>query len=173
MSDAARDGEPDLGGEPGWRPLERWLLPVGMGRHFLSEEPEGDRVRVRYYEREADGAFMGRIWYGPGAEGPPGHAHGGSIAAVLDEVMGLSCWLRDVPVVAARLEVDYRAPVPLEVVVTGEGVVEHLGDRKITTRGRILGPDGSLCAEGRGVYVKLSGEQLASLKDRIANRRGR
>jgi hypothetical protein len=29
---------------------------------------------VRYFRRDADGALVGKAWYGKGAAGPPGHA---------------------------------------------------------------------------------------------------
>jgi len=58
--------------EEGWTPIEP-LVSVGTGRSFVSGDPEGDRLRVRYFRRARDGALVGRVWFGPGAEGPPGH----------------------------------------------------------------------------------------------------
>ena len=44
---------------------------------------------------------------GPPIEGPPGHAHGGSMAAVLDEAMGAAAWMEGHLVVAVRLATSF------------------------------------------------------------------
>lgn len=102
-----RDPSGTSASEVGWTPIEP-LESVGTGRSFVSGEPSGDRLRVRYYRRERDRALVGKIWFGPGAEGPPGHAHGGSMAAVLDEAMGAGAWLAGHAVVAAKLTINFR-----------------------------------------------------------------
>ena len=72
-----------------------WLLKeeACLDRQFLQGHPH---LRIAYYrsaEKDDHGhhALFGRAFFGSaGCEGPPGHAHGGSMAAVLDEAMG-SC----------------------------------------------------------------------------------
>ena len=91
-SNRGTSGTMESTSEVGWTPIDP-LGSVGTGRSFVSGEPDGDRLRVCYYRRDRDGALVGKIWFGPGAEGPPGHAHGGSMAAVLDEAMGAGAWL--------------------------------------------------------------------------------
>src|SRR5262245_36696762 len=93
----------------GWTPLKPFVL-AGPGRPFL--ESGDDRLRVLYYRREADQGLVGLAWFGPGAQGPPGCAHGGSIMSVLDEAMGAACWQAGHRVMAARLTTNFRAPVP-------------------------------------------------------------
>src|SRR5690349_90349 len=51
-------------------------------------------------------------------QGPPGHAHGGCLSAILDEAMGAVVWCAGHPVVAGRLEVDFKRAVPLGVRVS-------------------------------------------------------
>jgi acyl-coenzyme A thioesterase PaaI-like protein len=46
-------------------------------------------------------------------QGAPGLAHGGVISAAVDEGMGYLLWLVGSPAVTARLEVDFRRPVPV------------------------------------------------------------
>lgn len=60
---------------------------------FVSGDADDDRLRVAYFRRNEDDALLATVWFGSKAEGPPHHAHGGSIAAVLDEAMGASAWI--------------------------------------------------------------------------------
>jgi len=157
----------------GWRPLD--AHPVGAviaqyaTRSFVANDPTGDRLRVRYAVREllraesshataaAPAALLARVWFGPKAEGPPGHAHGGSMAAVLDEAMGLAVWLAHRAAVAAHLETDFRHPIPLGSTVTAHttvGPVEGSGKARATAR--LVGDDGTVYAEGSAVFVLLA-----------------
>jgi acyl-coenzyme A thioesterase PaaI-like protein len=98
-------------------------------------------------------------------QGPPGHAHGGSLASILDEAMGFRLWTDGHKVVAAHLEFDYRQPTPLNVPLTVEAVLERQGTRSFHTRSRILLPDGTVTVEGTGVFVELGDEFLARFGD--------
>ncbi len=161
--------EPDerlLRGEAGWLAFDHRAM-VGTHRTFVCSEPYGDRLRVRYFLRQSDDAFLGRIWFGPGAEGPPGHAHGGSIAAVFDEAMGFAAWARGHTVVAARLTVDFRSMLPLGTVTTMETSIHATQHRKVTTRGRLLTPDGTPVAEGEGLYLEMPPEHFGDLVERF------
>ncbi len=153
--------------EVGWTPIEP-LESVGPGRSFVSGEPSGDRLRVRYYRRERDGALVGKIWFGPGAEGPPGHAHGGSMAAVLDEAMGAGAWLAGHAVVAAKLTINFRRMLPLENEVLLETWVERVDGKKVVTRGRLFDRDGEPYAEGEGLFIVLGAERFGSLLERAS-----
>lgn len=129
----------DLSGEDRWTEFDAPSL-VGTSLRFVSGEPEGDRYRVRYF-RNADQALRARIWFGPETEGPPGHAHGGSMAAVMDEVLGLAAWAAGYPVVVGNLNVHFRNLLPLEQVVTVESEVLSAAGRKVMVRGRICSGD--------------------------------
>ena len=86
-------------------------------------------------------------------QGPPGHAHGGLSAAVLDEVMGAAVWQAGYTVAAAKIEVNYRKPVPLEKLITTKGYITRRRGRKIYARGEIYLEDGTLLVEGKGLFV--------------------
>ncbi len=137
---------------------------IGRGPVFVSGEPAGDRLRVRYFRRRSDGAMIAKAWFGPGSEGPPGHAHGGSIAAVLDEAMGLAAWVAGHAVVAGRLTTTFRAMLPLNREYTVEAWIERCSGRKITTKCHLT--DGEqIYAEGEALFVKLDAEKLSILFD--------
>lgn len=152
--------------EPGWTPSFRRLARAAPS-FPVSGQLSGPRLRVAYFRRDVDGPLMAKVWFGPGTEGPPGCAHGGSIAAVLDEAMGAAAWMEGHKVVAAHLRVDFRLMVPIGTDATIEECVAGVDGRKIATRGRLLSPDGSVFAEARGVCVVLDEEQARALISRL------
>jgi acyl-coenzyme A thioesterase PaaI-like protein len=100
-------------------------------------------------------------------EGPLGHAHGGTVAALLDDVLG---WLGGTcapPVVTSRLAVRYRRPVPLGVPLSVTGTVTAVEGRRMTLRGVLTAEraPGRVLAEAEGCFVTLSAGQIASLYD--------
>jgi acyl-coenzyme A thioesterase PaaI-like protein len=86
-------------------------------------------------------------------QGPPGHAHGGASAAILDEVMGAAVWQAGYTVAAAKIEVNYRRPVPLDQPLNTRGFITRRRGRKIYAQGEICLPDGTVAVEGRGLYI--------------------
>lgn len=157
--------------EPDWTPVKPFRLEGGRGS-FVSGEPEGDRLRVRYFVRAGDGRLVGRAWFGPGAQGPPGHAHGGSIAAVLDEAMGAAAWLAGHLVVAVRLDTSFRKMLPLGTDALLEAWVEGVDGRKIRAHGRLLGADGEIFSEADGLFVEIDGERFRPMLEKAAADRG-
>lgn len=155
---------PEPAGEPGWEPVAPFPEPVTAGR-FVSGDGQGERFRVAWFRRPGDPGLVGKVWLGPGTEGPPRHVHGGSLAAVLDEVMSGACWSRGLRVVSARLEVDYRAPVPLGTVAGFAARLVSSEGRKHFTAARLEDGEGLLLAEARGIFVELTDEQLAAFAD--------
>ena len=86
-------------------------------------------------------------------QGPPGHAHGGASAAVLDEVMGLVVWAAGYKVVAANINVNYRKMLPLEKTLLAVARITQVGERKIVSEGEIRLADSTVAVDGSGVYV--------------------
>ncbi|BCA78427.1 PaaI family thioesterase [Desulfuromonas sp. AOP6] len=140
----------DLSGEPDWTPFDAPSL-VGASLRFVSGEPDGNRYRVRYY---CDGQrrLQARVWFGPETEGPPGHSHGGAMAAVFDEVLGLAAWTAGYSVVVGNLNVSFRNMLPLEQVVTVESDIVSVQGRKVKVRGRLC-RDGTVYAEAEALCI--------------------
>lgn len=152
-----------LDGEPGWTPLVQFNQMFGT-RSFLDDDP--DRLLLRYYHDPArgDGHTVVRVWFGPGAEGPPGHVHGGAMAAVLDEAMGTAALLRGKPSVAAEITCRFLAMLPLGVVATAEASASLPDDEgRMAVTVRLVGPDGTVHAEGTGTFAVLGERGLARL----------
>ena len=162
---------PPVVAEPDWTPFRPFRLEAGRGTFVSGDEP-GDRLRVAYFERPAPPRLVGRAWFGSGAEGPPGHAHGGSIAAVLDEAMGAAIWLEGRIVVAVRLVTDFRRMLPLGTDARLEAWVAGGERRKVEARGRLTGEDGTLFAEAEGVFVEVDPTRFRDLLERAARAQG-
>lgn len=152
---------------PDLSPLDHWM-PIThrrtrTGRSFVSGDPDGQRIRVRYYREAEDGPMVARVWFGPDAEGPPGHAHGGGQAAVLDEAMGGNCWLQGHPVLAGTLTIVYRRPLPLGTTTTVRTGIERVDGRKVHAFARIEDEGGAVFSEGTGVFIVMREAQRAAL----------
>ncbi|HTG82789.1 MAG TPA: PaaI family thioesterase [Geobacteraceae bacterium] len=145
----------DLSGEAGWVPFDAPSL-VGESLRFVSGEPGGNRFRVRYY-RDGEKHLHARIWFGPETEGPPGHAHGGSVAAVMDEALGLAAWAAGYPIVVGNLNVSFRTMLPLQKVVTLESQVVSAEGRKVMVHGRLFCED-TVYALGECLCITIPGK---------------
>lgn len=143
----------DLRGEAGWEPFDAPSL-VGNSLRFVSGEPDGDRFRVKYFKDEK-GHLIARAWFGPETEGPPGHAHGGAMAAVLDEVLGLAAWAAGQPIVVGNLNVHFRQLLPLLTVMQVESEVVRVEGRKVMVHGRIVDAEGTVYAEAECLCINL------------------
>jgi acyl-coenzyme A thioesterase PaaI-like protein len=93
--------------------------------------------------RREEGGVAGRFFVKQDHQGPPGFAHGGVIAAALDEAMALAHHAEGRDVRTRRLEVDYLAPVPVGVFV----------DVGATAAGATATVDGKVVAEARADFA--------------------
>ena len=143
----------NLEGEAGWTQFDAPSL-VGESLRFVSGEPDGNRFRVRYF-RDSEQHLHARIWFGPETGGPPGHAHGGAISAVMDEALGLAAWAAGYPIVVGNLNVSFRNLLPLEKVVTLESRVVSVEGRKVMVHGRLFCDEDTVYAEGQCLCITL------------------
>ncbi len=146
----------DLAGDAGWTAFDAPGL-VGESLRFVSGDPAGERFRIRYFLDSAQ-HLKARIWFGPETEGPPGHAHGGSMAAVFDEVLGLSAWAAGYPIVVGNLNVSFRNLLPLRKVVTLESKIVSAEGRKVMVHGRIF-CEKTTYAVGECLCITIPGRQ--------------
>ena len=91
----------------GAEPSGNWFPPhqpncMGCG----PDNPASLGLRMR-----ADGeGVAGEVTFGAVHEGAPGFAHGGAVAAALDDALGMLLMRLRRPAVTRRLEVDYERP---------------------------------------------------------------
>ncbi len=92
----------------------------------------------------------------PHHQGAPGLAHGGLLAAAVDETLGALNWLLMRAAVTARLETDFVRPVPVGSVLELSARVTGQEGRKVFTAalGR-LGPDGPVAVRASALFVQV------------------
>lgn len=96
-------------------------------------------------------------------EGPPGHCHGGFVAAAFDEVLGMAQSLTGRPGMTGKLNITYRSPTPLGTSILFKGWVERVDGRKIFTKGTAHNGD-TLCAEAEGLFLSMPAELIDRLR---------
>ena len=95
--------------------------------------------------------------------GPPGHVHGGAMAAALDEAMGAVCWMNDYKTVAATISVKFVSMLPIERETILVARIDRIDRRKIYTRATLTDPSGQIIAEGEGLFIVLKDEALRAM----------
>lgn len=120
-------------------------------------------LHARFYELEGAellGVFTPRDEH----QSYPGRLHGGIAGAILDETIGRAVLLIDRGAwgVTAEFTVRFRKPIPLGGELRCLARLTRDTSRLFEGAGEILLPDGSVAAEGRGKYVKMSIEAIAA-----------
>jgi hypothetical protein len=163
----------ELVDEPHGRPFsgsEGSLIADPANRNFVEFSPFVGRSNplappmTMWMEGET---IYGSVVFGPAYEGPPGHVHGGYIAAAFDEVLGFVQSVTGRPGMTGRLTISYRSPTPLHVPLRFEGRVLEVQGRKIFTEATLRAGD-TLCAEAQGLFISIPPSRFGSL---LAERR--
>jgi acyl-coenzyme A thioesterase PaaI-like protein len=108
-----------------------------------------------------DGVVHGRAHLERPYEGPPGHVHGGWVAAMFDEVLGMVQAASGDPGMTGILTVRYRAPTPLYADLDLRAELVRVEGRKLFTEGTLHHGD-TLCATAEGVFIKVDFAKLMS-----------
>ncbi len=135
---------------------------IGSGRTLFSGlEPE--RLWLRLYSDEKKKEIAGRVWFGKSVDGPPGYAHGGALAYVLDETMGSACWAQFYPVVARKLEFEYLEKTPLYLEHHLQAEIQEVRGRNVVVEGRVLNQQGRTTVIARGEFTRLRKAQIEEI----------
>jgi acyl-coenzyme A thioesterase PaaI-like protein len=90
-------------------------------------------------------------------QGAPGLAHGGLLACAFDEALGALNYLLQQPAVTARLECDFRRPVPVGERLMIEAEIKGQKGRKIYGKatGHLSTLDGPVAVEATSLYIQV------------------
>jgi acyl-coenzyme A thioesterase PaaI-like protein len=104
----------------------------------------------------------GRVTYGYAYEGPPTCVHGGVIAELFDELLGMSNILVGQGAMTGTLTVRYRRPTPLLAPL--DLVARHTGKegRKVYAWGGIYNR-GELTAEADGIFIEVPPNRMLDI----------
>ncbi len=99
---------------------------------------------------------------GAAYEGPLGHIHGGVLAMLLDQILGMIPALVGLPGMTAYLNVTYRRPSPLFADLNIEAKVDRTEGWKTFATGRIFDAEGRTTAEAEALFIvpKFARERL-------------
>lgn len=92
--------------------------------------------------------------------GSPHHAHGGIVAALLDEVLGTVAMIHRIAAVTGTLEIRYRSPAFLGRTYQLSARLIGIERRKLTIAGEMVGPQG-LVAEATGIWITVDLDHFA------------
>jgi acyl-coenzyme A thioesterase PaaI-like protein len=112
------------------------------------ENPSG--LRLRFHDNGKDQVFAS-FTLEPTHAGYPGIAHGGIVAAILDEVGGRTVMINNPNrfFVTARMDVRYRHPVPVGVPLKSAGWL-------LTRRARRTKAHAEIFTDGKGILAEAS-----------------
>lgn len=117
-----------------------------------------------------DGVVHGRVRFGAAYEGPPGCLHGGFVAAVHDEILGMANSLGGVPGMTGTLTVKYLQPTPLHTDLRMEAWFDRVEGRKQWCYSQLWAGD-VLCNEAEGLFVTITTQRFKDLLDARDRRR--
>jgi uncharacterized protein (TIGR00369 family) len=120
--------------------------------------PDGMRLRFTYDEERE--CFVCRFRLSRRYTGPPGHAHGGIIATILDEAMGKVNKLRHVVALTSTITVDYLKPVPLNKSLRVESREVRVRGRYHTNAAEILNQNGEVLARSKGRFIAIDPHKM-------------
>ncbi|HVP63738.1 MAG TPA: PaaI family thioesterase [candidate division Zixibacteria bacterium] len=138
----------------------------GSASHVLQNHCFGcgqanpDGLRLRFELSPSGRSFVCRFRLGPRWVGPPGHAHGGVIATILDEAMGKANKLRQVIALTREMTVEYLRPVPLRQWLTVEGHTRAVRGRAQHNVAEIRNESGEVLARSRGKFIVIDPEKM-------------
>jgi acyl-coenzyme A thioesterase PaaI-like protein len=101
------------------------------------------------------GGVQGRFFVKQDHQGPPGYAHGGVIAAALDEAMALLVHHEGTLALTGRLEIDLLAPAPVGAFVEVSARVETVDEPRLHLTAQANGEGGERLATARGTFVRV------------------
>lgn len=106
---------------------------------------------------QEDNSYQATYAFQEHQQGPPGVAHGGAIAAVIDEAMTAAAFhAANGPALTVNLNVRYLAPIHVQQPVQIVSRIEEVIGRKIFTFVRLTREDGTVVAEANGLFIKVT-----------------
>lgn len=112
--------------------------PMGLGTHI---------------RREGDVAVM-ELTLGTAFEGPPGRAHGGAVAALFDEAMGLVNMLNREPAYTVQLNISYISATPLNELITARAWLARREGRKLFVEATLSARE-KVCATATALFIAM------------------
>ena len=132
------------------------LAPNPANKCFGCGGDNAGGMKLTFEQDNVNRKIVGRFVLGERYQGGGGFAHGGIIAALLDEAMGKVCRFREVRAVTAELTVEYLKPVNVQHEIIVEGRETEQKGRNLFMLGEIRNAAGDILARSRARFVVIS-----------------
>ncbi len=119
-------------------PRLHWLTPTGEMAYDASPDETGE--------------VLARCVLSRAHIGPPGRAHGGVVATILDQVVGFAAAAVGKAGMTAGLDIRYKGATPLQVPLMVHARYTHSEGRKHFATGEVRA-DGVITASALGVFI--------------------
>ncbi len=149
--------------------------PVAFRRVYSPVTGVGSALAPPLVIRADGDGVLATATLGLAYEGPPGLLHGGMSGLLMDQVLGAAAIGAGLWGLTARLELDYRGPVPLATPLVLRGAVTESAGRKTVVVGSIALADAPdrLLVQARGIFVTPRPEQLQAYFADVTDASGR
>jgi uncharacterized protein (TIGR00369 family) len=135
----------------GHAPHPNLKVPLNYCFACGKDNPQG--MRLKFYIDEQTRQAVCKFKLTRRYQGPPGHAHGGIIATILDEAMGKVNKLSKVVALTRVMSVEYLKPVPLGKPLIVTARQQHADGREHTNLAEITDDKGQILARSTGKFI--------------------
>jgi uncharacterized protein (TIGR00369 family) len=122
------------------------------------DNPEG--MKLKFFVDEEKQQTVCNFRLTAKYQGPPGHAHGGIIATILDEAMGKINKLRHVIALTKTMNIEYMKPVPLRKKLVAVGYEKSVEGRKHLNAAEIRNEAGEVLARCEGLFIAVDAAKM-------------
>ena len=130
------------------------LIPTHPGC-FVCDTNMPNSMGVQWIGKPDGQTIYGTTTLTTAFQGPPGHAHGGASASLLDDAMGVCAWYAGNMCMTGKMTVNYRRPVPLGVELLLTARVTGKEGRKIFVEAQLALPDETIAVDSQGLFVQI------------------
>jgi uncharacterized protein (TIGR00369 family) len=130
------------------------------------DNPQG--MKLNFYLEEESRRAICEFKLSRNYQGPPGHAHGGIIATILDEAMGKVNILSKVVALTKNMEVEYLKPVPLGQKLTVIGRERESAGRRHINVAEIANDKGEILARSTGTFIAVDFQRMFGALEKSA-----
>ena len=127
---------------------------------FACGKDNPDGMKLKFYLDEESRRTVCEFKLSRRYTGPPGHAHGGIIATILDEAMGKVNKFRSVVALTKSMEIEYMKPVPLGKKLTVTGREREVNARTHINVAEITNENGEILARSTGTFIAVDVSQI-------------
>ncbi len=134
------------------------------------DNPQSMRLKFTY--DAARDRFICRFRLTRRYSGPPGYAHGGIIATILDEAMAKMNRAKQILAVTSQMSVDYLKPVPLNQPLIAESRETKVSGRRRFRAADITNQSGVVLAHATGVFITIDPRRSLGISGDASRRPG-